>query len=163
MVRHCLCVCVAFLCAHACPRLCVFCCDSETERCLCPNHDASFFTHEWTDTKMLTRTHTHTHICLNKSPKTIQTIHADKHTLYSPTPSLSLRDPLLSGSLVDQNVFKYLVIHRLPKLAAHLTEIKGDDSLPILLSTEWFMCLFSRTLPSETTFRSVIMIVCFSL
>lgn len=56
----------------------------------------------------------------------------------------------LSGSHVEQRVFKELLNKKCPRLAAHLELIGFDVSLVI---TEWFLCLFAKSLPSETTLR----------
>lgn len=56
----------------------------------------------------------------------------------------------LSGSHVEQRVFKDLLNKKCPRLAAHLELIGFDVSLVI---TEWFLCLFAKSLPSETTLR----------
>ncbi|KAI5074731.1 hypothetical protein GOP47_0010692 [Adiantum capillus-veneris] len=56
----------------------------------------------------------------------------------------------LSGSHVEQRVFKDLLNQKCPRLAAHLELIGFDVSLVI---TEWFLCLFAKSLPSETTLR----------
>eukprot|EP00250_Pteridium_aquilinum_P005691 c15744_g1_i1 orf=358-1620(-) len=56
----------------------------------------------------------------------------------------------LLGSHVEQRVFKDLLNKKCPRLAAHLELIGFDVSLVI---TEWFLCLFAKSLPSETTLR----------
>ncbi|MCO5579246.1 hypothetical protein L7F22_033100 [Adiantum nelumboides] len=56
----------------------------------------------------------------------------------------------LSGSHVEQRVFKDLLNKKCPRLAAHLELIGFDVSIVI---TEWFLCLFAKSLPSETTLR----------
>ncbi|XP_052179015.1 uncharacterized protein LOC127792531 [Diospyros lotus] len=56
----------------------------------------------------------------------------------------------LSGCHVEQKVFKDLLVQKCPKMAAHLAELEFDVSL---VATEWFLCLFSKSLPSETTLR----------
>ncbi|PIN18405.1 Ypt/Rab GTPase activating protein [Handroanthus impetiginosus] len=56
----------------------------------------------------------------------------------------------LSGCHVDQRVFKDLLLKKCPRIAAHLEAMEFDVSL---VSTEWFLCLFSKSLPSETTLR----------
>ncbi|KAH7434660.1 hypothetical protein KP509_06G029100 [Ceratopteris richardii] len=56
----------------------------------------------------------------------------------------------LLGSHVEQRVFKDLLNQKCPRLAAHLELIGFDISLVI---TEWFLCLFAKSLPSETTLR----------
>ncbi|CAA6661569.1 unnamed protein product [Spirodela intermedia] len=56
----------------------------------------------------------------------------------------------LSGCHVEQRVFKGLLTEKSPRIAAHLDEMGFDVSL---VATEWFLCLFSKSLPSETTMR----------
>ncbi|XP_055824731.1 uncharacterized protein LOC129893245 [Solanum dulcamara] len=56
----------------------------------------------------------------------------------------------LSGCHVEQRVFKDLLTKKCPRLAAHLDSLEFDVSL---VCTEWFLCLFSKSLPSETTLR----------
>ncbi|KAI5002883.1 hypothetical protein ZWY2020_027533 [Hordeum vulgare] len=56
----------------------------------------------------------------------------------------------LSGCHVEQRVFKDLLAKKCPRIAAHLEAMGFDVSL---VATKWFLCLFSKTLPSETTLR----------
>ncbi|KAG8642123.1 TBC1 domain family member 2A [Manihot esculenta] len=56
----------------------------------------------------------------------------------------------LSGCHVEQRVFKDLLVKECPRIAAHLEELEFNVSL---VATEWFLCLFSKSLPSETTLR----------
>ncbi|KAJ8427706.1 LOW QUALITY PROTEIN: hypothetical protein Cgig2_008296 [Carnegiea gigantea] len=78
----------------------------------------------------------------------------------------------LSGCHVEQRVFKDLLDKKCPRdyflhrsslsnclpcleygncrMAAHLEALEFDGSL---VATEWFLCLFSKSLPSETTLR----------
>ncbi|KAI4308434.1 hypothetical protein L6164_031511 [Bauhinia variegata] len=56
----------------------------------------------------------------------------------------------LSGCHVEQRVFKDLLAKKCPRIAAHLDSLEFDVSL---VATEWFLCLFSKSLPSETTLR----------
>ncbi|KAK8955822.1 hypothetical protein KSP40_PGU005593 [Platanthera guangdongensis] len=56
----------------------------------------------------------------------------------------------LSGCHVEQSVFKDLLAKKCPRIAAHLEAMGFDVSL---VATEWFLCLFSKCLPSETTMR----------
>lgn len=56
----------------------------------------------------------------------------------------------LSGCHVDQRVFKDLLAKKCPRIAAHLEALNFDVSL---ICTEWFLCLFAKSLPSETTLR----------
>ncbi|XP_023512853.1 TBC1 domain family member 2B-like [Cucurbita pepo subsp. pepo] len=56
----------------------------------------------------------------------------------------------LSGCHVEQRVFKDLLTKKCSRLAAHLEALDFDVSL---VATECFLCLFSKSLPSETTLR----------
>ncbi|KAL7601160.1 hypothetical protein Lser_V15G24933 [Lactuca serriola] len=56
----------------------------------------------------------------------------------------------LTGCHVEQRVFKDLLKKKCPSIYAHLEAIEFDVSL---VATEWFLCLFSKSLPSETTLR----------
>ncbi|OIW16444.1 hypothetical protein TanjilG_19160 [Lupinus angustifolius] len=56
----------------------------------------------------------------------------------------------LSGCHVEQRVFKDLLVKKCPRIASHLEALEFDVSL---VTTEWFLCLFSKSLPSETTLR----------
>ncbi|KAL4184829.1 hypothetical protein AMTRI_Chr10g227470 [Amborella trichopoda] len=56
----------------------------------------------------------------------------------------------LSGCHVEQRVFKDLLAKKCPRIASHLESMDFDVSL---VATEWFLCLFSKSLPSETTMR----------
>nr|GMD33543.1 TBC1 domain family member 2B-like [Ipomoea batatas] len=56
----------------------------------------------------------------------------------------------LSGCHVEQRVFKDLLRKKCPRIASHLDALEFDVSL---VCTEWFLCLFSKSLPSETTLR----------
>ncbi|XP_030930381.1 TBC1 domain family member 2B isoform X2 [Quercus lobata] len=56
----------------------------------------------------------------------------------------------LSGCHVEQRVFKDLLAKKCPRIATHLEALEFDVSL---VATEWFLCLFSKSLPSETTLR----------
>lgn len=56
----------------------------------------------------------------------------------------------LSGCHVEQRVFRDLLAKKLPRVAAHLEHLEFDVSL---VATEWFLCLFAKSLPSETTMR----------
>ncbi|MQM02785.1 hypothetical protein Taro_035558 [Colocasia esculenta] len=56
----------------------------------------------------------------------------------------------LSGCHVEQRVFKDLLTKKCPRIASHLDALGFDVSL---VATEWFLCLFSKSLPSETTMR----------
>ncbi|KAJ8528382.1 hypothetical protein K7X08_022074 [Anisodus acutangulus] len=56
----------------------------------------------------------------------------------------------LSGCHVEQRVFKDLLNKKAPRIAAHLDALEFDVSL---VCTEWFLCLFAKSLPSETTLQ----------
>ncbi|KAK2977013.1 hypothetical protein RJ640_013631 [Escallonia rubra] len=64
----------------------------------------------------------------------------------------------LSGCHVEQRVFKDLLPKKCPRhcffekcrIYAHLEDLEFDVSL---VATEWFLCVFSKSLPSETTMR----------
>nr|GEX89128.1 hypothetical protein [Tanacetum cinerariifolium]GEX93052.1 hypothetical protein [Tanacetum cinerariifolium] len=56
----------------------------------------------------------------------------------------------LTGCHVEQRVFKDLLKKKCPSINAHLEALEFDVSL---VATEWFLCLFSKSLPSETTLR----------
>ncbi|GAB4825253.1 hypothetical protein Ancab_008125 [Ancistrocladus abbreviatus] len=56
----------------------------------------------------------------------------------------------LSGCHVEQRVFKDILAKKCPRIAAHLEALEFDVSL---VATEWFLCLFSKSLPTETTLR----------
>ncbi|CAH9072770.1 unnamed protein product [Cuscuta epithymum] len=56
----------------------------------------------------------------------------------------------LSGCHVDQRVFKDLLTKNCPRLSSHLKTLEFDVSL---VCTEWFLCLFAKSFPSETTLR----------
>ncbi|KAF6159079.1 hypothetical protein GIB67_032696 [Kingdonia uniflora] len=58
--------------------------------------------------------------------------------------------PNLSGCYVEQRVFQDMLAKKYPRIAAHLEDMEFDVSL---VATEWFLCLFSKSLPSETTMR----------
>ncbi|KAF6144992.1 hypothetical protein GIB67_013343 [Kingdonia uniflora] len=58
--------------------------------------------------------------------------------------------PNLSGCHVEQRVFQDMLAKKCPRIAAHLEDMEFDVSL---VATEWFLCLFSKSLPSETTMR----------
>ncbi|KAH7307647.1 hypothetical protein KP509_22G070600 [Ceratopteris richardii] len=56
----------------------------------------------------------------------------------------------LTGCHVEQRVFKDLLKKHCPRLVMHLENIGFDISLVI---TEWFLGLFSKSLPTETVMR----------
>jgi len=45
------------------------------------------------------------------------------------------------------------VKEKLPKLFAHFKSLECDASVVQLMTTEWFLCIFCRSLPIETAFR----------
>jgi len=56
----------------------------------------------------------------------------------------------LVGAFIDLAVLKNLTVIELPALAAHLDTLCIDYGM---FATQWFMCLFVISLPSETAFR----------
>lgn len=56
----------------------------------------------------------------------------------------------LVGAQVEMRSFEELVAAKLPKLGAHLKHLNCDMTL---IATDWFLCLFSTVLPSETVAR----------
>ncbi|CAM6124260.1 unnamed protein product [Calypogeia fissa] len=56
----------------------------------------------------------------------------------------------LRGCHLAQRVFKDLLKKKFPRLAQHLDQIGFDSTL---VTTEWFLCLFAKTFPSETVMR----------
>ena len=56
----------------------------------------------------------------------------------------------LVGCHVEMRSLDKLVEKKLPKLSNHMKVLQCDMSL---LATEWFLCLYSTSLPSETTAR----------
>ncbi|GKE48010.1 TBC1 domain family member 2A, partial [Tanacetum coccineum] len=56
----------------------------------------------------------------------------------------------LTGCHVEQRVFKDLLKKKCSSVNAHLESLEFDVSF---VATEWFLCLFSKSLPSETTLR----------
>ncbi|KAL3697641.1 hypothetical protein R1sor_011717 [Riccia sorocarpa] len=56
----------------------------------------------------------------------------------------------LRGCHLAQRVFKDLLKKKFPRLAQHLDQIGFDSTL---VTTEWFLCLFAKSFPSETTMR----------
>ncbi|KAA8524793.1 hypothetical protein F0562_011216 [Nyssa sinensis] len=63
----------------------------------------------------------------------------------------------LSGCHVEQRVFKDLLVKKCPRISTHLEALEFDVSL---VATEWFLCLFSKSLPSEV---KIILIASLSL
>ncbi|CAI5999934.1 unnamed protein product [Closterium sp. NIES-65] len=53
----------------------------------------------------------------------------------------------LFGVHVEQRVLKDLLHRKQPKLAAHLDAIQFE---PSLVTTEWFLCVFAKSFPSES-------------
>ena len=56
----------------------------------------------------------------------------------------------LKGCLVEMDTLRTLLKKRLPKVADHFEKIHCDVSY---FATDWFLCLFCKTLPGETTAR----------
>ena len=56
----------------------------------------------------------------------------------------------LRGCHVEQRVLKELIDRKLPRLGAHLDRVHCDM---VMLTTEWFMCLFLHCLPVEVAAR----------
>eukprot|EP01026_Neomeris_dumetosa_P017890 TRINITY_DN1696_c0_g1_i1.p1 TRINITY_DN1696_c0_g1~~TRINITY_DN1696_c0_g1_i1.p1 ORF type:complete len:380 (-),score=42.32 TRINITY_DN1696_c0_g1_i1:442-1581(-) len=56
----------------------------------------------------------------------------------------------LQGAHVEMRSLQELVVVKLPKLAKHMQENSCDMSL---IATDWFLCLYSTSFPSETTCR----------
>jgi TBC1 domain family member 2A len=45
-----------------------------------------------------------------------------------------------------------LVVEKMPKLAEHFSNLQCDITI---VATDWFLCLFCTTLPSEVSVRMV--------
>lgn len=56
----------------------------------------------------------------------------------------------LSGCHVEHRTFRQFLVKNCPRINAHFEDIEFDFSL---VTTEWFLCLFSKSLPTETTLR----------
>mmetsp|Transcript_67392 Transcript_67392/g.158952 ORF Transcript_67392/g.158952 Transcript_67392/m.158952 type:complete len:496 (+) Transcript_67392:26-1513(+) len=56
----------------------------------------------------------------------------------------------MSGCHADQQVFQALIRKRFPRMFAHMERI---GMIVELACMQWFLCLFSRTFPSETVLR----------
>ncbi|KAL4443069.1 hypothetical protein ABPG77_008560 [Micractinium sp. CCAP 211/92] len=56
----------------------------------------------------------------------------------------------LNGTHVEMRSLQELVQHKLPRLGAHMQALGCDMSI---LATDWFLCLFSTSLPAETVAR----------
>lgn len=67
---------------------------------------------------------------------------------YKVHPQTYQRD--LRGCHVEQRVLKELIDRKLPRLGAHLDRVHCDM---VMLTTEWFMCLFLHCLPIEVAAR----------
>lgn len=52
----------------------------------------------------------------------------------------------MAGCMIDQKVFHDIIKKRLPTLSAHMEKIGMVIELGCL---QWFLCLYSRTFPSE--------------
>jgi hypothetical protein len=46
-----------------------------------------------------------------------------------------------------------MIARRLPRVYERMVVLDPSHQLPILMSTEWFLCLYCRSLPAETSFR----------
>jgi len=66
-------------------------------------------------------------------------------TLYPGTYSRNLQ-----GCQIEMQALSELVSQKLPRLHAHLEQTFCDISI---IATDWYLCLFSTSLPSETTSR----------
>ena len=56
----------------------------------------------------------------------------------------------MTGIRIEQKLFEDVFRATLPKLAAHL----DSCGLPLsIVTTNWFMCLYTNTLPAETLLR----------
>jgi len=58
----------------------------------------------------------------------------------------------LVGTIVDQNIFEYLVEEFLPELHQHF---KANNTLISLVSQAWFLCLFIGYIPLEVALRTL--------
>ena len=56
----------------------------------------------------------------------------------------------LTGCMIEMDTLSILLRKRIPKVAQHFEEIGCDVSY---FATDWFLCLFCKTLPSETVAR----------
>lgn len=56
----------------------------------------------------------------------------------------------LLGVHVEMQSLAELVVEKMPKLAAHLSALQCDITI---VATDWFLCLFCTSLPSETAMR----------
>eukprot|EP00898_Chlorokybus_atmophyticus_P001812 jgi/Chlat1/2631/Chrsp178S02475 len=56
----------------------------------------------------------------------------------------------LRGTRIEQRVLAELLQEKMPRLAQHLEQVGCDIAF---VSTEWFLCLYSKNLPTETTMR----------
>lgn len=54
----------------------------------------------------------------------------------------------MTGILVEQRVFKYLLDLKLPKVSAHLEALQLDVEMIIV---RWLLCLFVSEFPLEVT------------
>ena len=61
--------------------------------------------------------------------------------------------PTLAGAHIEMNTLGVLVEEKCPNIAKHFDRMKEPKCIPALYSTEWFICLFSTSFPSETTAR----------
>lgn len=56
----------------------------------------------------------------------------------------------LEGCQIEMKALDELVFQKLPRLHAHFKELECDISI---IATEWYLCLFSSSMPSETVAR----------
>uniref|UniRef100_A0A7S3G279 Uncharacterized protein n=1 Tax=Palpitomonas bilix TaxID=652834 RepID=A0A7S3G279_9EUKA len=59
-------------------------------------------------------------------------------------------DTSMSGCHIDQRVFEELATKKMGRIMDHLKSFELDIGI---FTLEWFLCLFSKTFPSETVFR----------
>ena len=56
----------------------------------------------------------------------------------------------MAGVIVDQKIFIELFMQKFPKVAQHLATMGLD---PAVIVFQWFVCLFSYSLPVQTSIR----------
>ena len=59
----------------------------------------------------------------------------------------------MTGILVEQRVFKYLLDLKLPKLTAHLKKLQLDVDVIVV---RWLLCLFVSELPLEVILITIL-------
>lgn len=57
----------------------------------------------------------------------------------------------MTGLIVEQRVFKYLLDLKFPRVTSHLEKLQVDIE-PLLV--RWFLCLFVSVLPLEVLFKT---------